>query len=194
MKRLLLSLFAVSLVAPPRPAVAEDWPQWRGPQRNGISKEAGLLKEWPKEGPKLLWEVKDIGNGYSTPSVVGDRIYLMSNRGDEESVRALDVKDGKTAWSTPAGKVGANRGPQYPGTRSTPTVDGDVLYALGSDGDLVCLETAEGKPRWKKNLKADFRGRPGNWAYAESPLIDGGVLVCTPGGSEATLVALDKKD
>jgi outer membrane protein assembly factor BamB len=194
MKRLLLPLFAVSLVAPSRPAVAEDWPQWRGPQRNGISKEAGLLKEWPKEGPKLLWEVKDIGNGYSTPSVVGDRIYLMSNRGDEESVLALDVKNGKTAWSTPVGKVGENRGPQYPGTRSTPTVDGDVLYALGSDGDLVCLETAEGKLRWKKNLKADFQGRPGNWAYAESPLIDGGVLVCTPGGSEATLVALDKKD
>src|SRR3954452_10705422 len=115
MKRLLLPLFAVSLVAPSRPAVAEDWPQWRGPQRNGISKETGLLKEWPKEGPKLLWEVKDIGNGYSTPSVVGDRIYLMSNRGDEESVLALDVKDGKPAWSTPAGKVGMNKGPQYPG-------------------------------------------------------------------------------
>jgi outer membrane protein assembly factor BamB len=194
MKRSLLPLFAVSLVASSLPAVADDSPQWRGPQRDGISKETGLLKEWPKGGPKLLWEQKDIGNGYSTPAVVGDRNYLMSNRGDEESVLALNVKDGTTTWSTRVGKVGKNRGPQYPGTRSTPTVDGDLLYALGSDGDLVCLETGTGKLRWKKNLQADFKGRRGNWAYAESPLIDGDVLVCTPGGSEATLVALNKKD
>jgi outer membrane protein assembly factor BamB len=194
MKRFLLPLFALSLVVSARPAVADEWPQWRGPQRNGISRETGLLQAWPEGGPKLLWEVKDIGNGYSTPSVVGGRIYLMSNRGDEESVLALHAKDGTTAWSVPVGKVGKNFGPQYPGTRSTPTVDGDVLYALGSDGDLVCLETEQGKLRWKKNLKTDFKGSPGKWAYAESPLIDGDVLVCTPGGREATLVALNKKD
>ena len=84
-------------------------------------------------------------------------------------------------------------GPQYPGARSTPTVDGELLYALGSDGDLVCVKTADGAEVWRKNLRKDFGGKPGIWAYAESPLIDGDVLVCTPGGKEASLVALDKK-
>jgi outer membrane protein assembly factor BamB len=176
-------------------AGAADWPQWRGPERNGISQETGLLKEWPKEGPKLLWQVKDIGSGYSTPAVVGDRLYLLSNRGlDDEFVEALEVKDGQKAWSTRLGKVGnPDQQPSYPAARSTPTVDGDVLYAISSDGDLACLETATGKPRWQKSLRTDFGGRPGRWAYAESPLIDGDVLACTPGGKEATLVALDKK-
>lgn len=175
-------------------AQAADWPQWRGPKRDGLSQETGLLKEWPAGGPKLLWQQKDIGEGYSTPAVVGDRIYVMGNRGmEDEFVACLAVKDGKQIWSTRVGKVGENRGPQYPGSRSTPTVDGELLYALGSDGDLVCLETASGKLRWQKNLRADFGGEPGAWAYSESPLIDGDVLVCTPGGKEATLVALNKK-
>jgi outer membrane protein assembly factor BamB len=173
---------------------ADDWPQWRGPQRNGVSKESGLLNEWPKDGPKLVWQVKEIGSGYSTPSVVGKRLYLLSNEGTEkEYVQALEVTDGKRAWMTPIGKVGRNEGPQYPGARSTPTVDGDSIYALGSDGDLVCLETASGTIRWNKNLRSAFGGKPGKWAYAESPLVDGDVLVCTPGGSDATLVALNKK-
>jgi outer membrane protein assembly factor BamB len=176
------------------PAGADDWPQWRGPRRDGTSKETGLLKEWPKDGPKLLWEIKDVGGGYSTPAIVGDRIYLMSNAKDEESVVALDVKDGKPVWSTKVGKVGVNVGPQYPGTRSTPTVDGDRIYALGSDGDLACLERDGGKLVWTKNLKKDFDGKPGMWAYAESVLIDGDTLVCTPGGEKATLAALKKKD
>jgi outer membrane protein assembly factor BamB len=176
-------------------AGAADWPQWRGPHRDGVSQETGLLKEWPKEGPKLLWQLKDVGFGYSTPAVVGDRIYLLSNRGlDDEFAQALEVKDGKPVWATRLGKVGnPKQQPPYPGARSTPTVDGEVLYALGSDGDLVCLDTATGKERWRKNLRRDFGGEPGVWAYAESPLIDGDVLVCTPGGKKATLVALSKK-
>ncbi|HEV3342612.1 MAG TPA: PQQ-binding-like beta-propeller repeat protein, partial [Pirellulales bacterium] len=97
-------------------------------------------------------------------------------------------------WTRRLGKVGPNRGPQYPAARSTPTVEGELLYALGSDGDLVCLETNTGNERWHKNLRDDFGGMPGNWAYAESPLIDGDVLVCTPGGSQATLIALNKKN
>jgi outer membrane protein assembly factor BamB len=174
---------------------AADWPQWRGPQRNGISQEKGLLKEWPKGGPRLVWQVKEIGFGYSTPAVVGERIYLLSNTGlENEFVQALSVKDGKQLWSTRLGKVGnPNQQPSYPGARSTPTVDGRLLYALGSDGDLACLEAATGKVRWRKNLRTEFGGRPGEWAYSESPLIDGDVLVCTPGGSQATLVALNKR-
>src|SRR5206468_7091235 len=119
-----------------------DWPQWRGPQRSGVSQETGLLKEWPAGGPKLLWRVKEIGNGYSTPSVVGNRLYVLANKGmDDEFVLALDVSQGEQIWTTRIGKVGPNQGPQYPAARSTPTVDGAVLYALGSDGDLACLET-----------------------------------------------------
>jgi len=174
---------------------AADWPQWRGPHRNGLSAETGLLKEWPKDGPKLAWKISDIGLGYSAPSVVRDRIYLLSNEGMEnESVMALDNTDGKKIWNVRIGNVGnPKQQPSYPAARSTPIIDADLLYALGSDGDLVCLETATGKTRWHKNLRADFGGEPGVWAYAESPLIDGDVLVCTPGGSNATLVALNKK-
>jgi outer membrane protein assembly factor BamB len=176
-------------------SLAADWPQWRGPERDGVSKETGLLKDWPKDGPKLLWQLNDIDYGYSTPAVVGDRLYLLSNKGkDDEFVQAFGVKDGQRVWSRRLGKVGPNQGPQYPGARSTPTVDGERLYALGSDGDLACLDTAKGEVRWKKSLRSDFGGQPGMWAYAESPLIDGDALVCTPGGKEATLVALNKNN
>ncbi len=172
---------------------ADDWPQWRGPHRNGISQETGLLQEWPENGPKLVWAVKDVGAGFSTPAVVGQRIYLMGNEGvDKEFVEALNAVDGQHVWTATLGKVGPNHGPQYPGARSTPTVDGEWLYALGSDGDLACLGTDKGTIRWHKNLRTDFAGQSGNWAYAESPLVDGDTLICTPGGTEATLVALNK--
>jgi outer membrane protein assembly factor BamB len=190
--RLPLLLLAVS-VLPTLTARAADWPQWRGPNRDGISEETGLLQEWPQDGPKLVWQVKDLGSGYSTPAVVGERLYLISSKGmDDEYVHAHDAADGRQLWSTRIGKVGRNEGPQYPGSRSTPTVDGEALYVLGSDGDLACLSAADGKVRWKKNVRSDFGGKPGAWAYSESVLIDGDVLVCTPGGAEATLVALEK--
>ncbi|HKA20128.1 MAG TPA: PQQ-binding-like beta-propeller repeat protein [Blastocatellia bacterium] len=177
-------------------AQTSDWPQWRGPQRNGISLETGLLKQWPAEGPKLIWQVNDIGDGFSTPAVVGTRIYLMSNRGMEnEFVQALSTQDGKPIWTTRVGNVGnPKQDPPYPKARSTPTVDGDSIYALGSDGDLVCLESGSGKIKWQKSLRKDFSGQPGEWAYAESPLVDGDVLIVTPGGQRATMVALNKKN
>jgi outer membrane protein assembly factor BamB len=173
----------------------DDWPQWRGPGRDGISKETGLLKEWPADGPKLLWQVKDLGQGYSTPAVVGERLYVMGNRGTaDEFVETRNVANGKQVWSTRIGKVGnPDQQPSYPAARSTPTIDGEFLYALSSDGDIVCLDVASGKPRWQKNVRREFGGTPGPWAYAESPLIDGDVLVCTPGGAQATMVALNKK-
>jgi len=175
-------------------ALALDWPQWRGPDRTGVSRETGLLKEWPKDGPKLLWHVKEIGSGYSTPAVVGDRLYLLSNEGlENEFVQAISLRDGKRLWSARLGNVGnPKQNPNFPAARSTPTVDGDLLYALGSDGDLACVETATGKLRWRKNLRTDFGGKPGDWAYAESPLVDGEAVVCTPGGREATLASLNK--
>ncbi len=195
MKFAQMFVLAIGLGLSDRATQAGDWPQWRGPERNGISQETGLLKEWPKEGPHLNWQVKDLGDGYSTPSIVGEHLYLISNKGmKDESAHALSVNDGRVIWSRRLGKVGVNIGPQYPGARSTPTVDGDLVYALGSDGDLACLDAKTGEDRWKKNLRSDFGGVPGMWAYSESPLIDGDVLVCTPGGATATMVALDKKN
>lgn len=175
-------------------ARADDWPQWRGPNRDGHSKETRLLKEWPKDGPKLVWQVMDVGGGYSTPTVAGGRVYLIANKGlEDEFVHARDAKDGSPLWSVRIGKVGnPDQQPNYPGARSSPTVTGAVLYALGSDGDLVCLETATGQVRWRKSLRVDFAGVPGTWAYSESPLVDGDLVVCTPGGTEATVVALNK--
>jgi outer membrane protein assembly factor BamB len=171
-----------------------DWPQWRGPKRDGLSLESGLLKQWPAGGPKLLWQVNDIGDGYSTPSVVGTRLYLMSNRGfDNEFVQALSTEDGKPVWTTRIGNVGNGNDFLYAKARSTPTVDGDFIYALGSDGDLACLETRSGKIRWQKNLRKEFNGKPGIWAYAESPLVDGDAVIVTPGGEQATMAALNKK-
>lgn len=173
---------------------AADWPQWRGPQRTGISTETGLLGEWPAAGPKLLWRIDNAGGGYSTPAVVGDRLYLVTNEGlPNEYVRALNVADGKVVWSTRIGKVGnPQQSPSYPGARSTPTVEAGVLYALGSDGDLVSMDVSTGQVRWKKNLRTDFGGEPGEWAYSESPLVDGDTLVVTPGG-RTSLVALNKR-
>ena len=190
--RLLLILFFVQFVTQ---VFAKDWPQWRGPNRDGISAEKGLMKKWPVDGPKLLWQIKDLGQGYSTPSVVDGKIYIMTNTGmEDEFVKVLNTKDGTEIWSIRVGKVGnPDQKPSFPAARSTPTVDGKVVYALGSDGDLVCLDRKSGKLLWGKSLRTDFGGVPGRWAYAESPLIDGDVLVCTPGGPEATLVALNKK-
>jgi outer membrane protein assembly factor BamB len=193
--RILTTVAALCLCFSSLAVSASDWPQWRGPERNGISQETGLLKQWPAEGPKLLWQVNDIGDGYSTPAVVGSRIYVMSNRGmDNEFVQALSTQDGKVIWTQRVGNVGnPNQDPSYPKARSTPTVDGDLIFALGSDGDLACLETKTGKIRWQKNVRKEFAGQPGEWAYAESPLVDGDVVVVTPGGAQATMVALNKK-
>lgn len=174
---------------------AADWPQWRGPERSGVSKESGLLKQWPSGGPKLVWQVDDLGDGYSTPVVVGTRIYFLSNTGmDNEFVQARSTVDGKVLWTTRVGNVGnPNQNPPYPKARSTPTIDGNYLYAFGSDGDIACLELKTGKLRWTKNVRKEFAGQPGEWAYAESPLVDGDLVVVTPGGPEATMVALNKK-
>ncbi len=190
----LLLATCAGLVSSSLTALAADWPQWRGPNRDGQSPEKGLLKEWPAGGPKLAWQINDAGSGYSTPAVVGDRFYLLGNDGlENESARAFTLKDGKGVWSTQLGKVGnPNQKPSFPAARSTPTIDGDAIFVLGSDGDLVCLGREKGDVRWRKNLRTDFGGKPGQWAYSESPLVDGNALVCTPGGADATVIALRK--
>jgi outer membrane protein assembly factor BamB len=194
MRAQLSPLVVVALGVIAQPVAAVDWAQWRGPQRTGVSAEKGLADQWPQAGPVLVWQVGAIGNGYGSPSVVGDRIYLLSNEGlENEFVQALDAKDGRQIWSQRIGNVGnPDQQPPYPAARSTPTVDGQLLYAFSSDGDLACLETATGRVRWQKNVRREFGGKPGTWAYAESPLVDGDVVVCAPGGPDATIVALNK--
>lgn len=188
-----LSLFvSVSLAPAPQVAQEFDWPQWQGKDRIAISQEKSLLPDWPKEGPKLVWEVKSLGEGYSTPTVAAGRIFSMGNRDQIEYVIALAEKDGAELWATALGPVRANGG-GYPGPRCSPTVDGERVYALGLNGDLICALAASGKEVWKRNLRdRDLQGRPGGWGYCESPLIDGDTLLCTPGGRGCTLAAFNK--
>lgn len=169
------------------------WGQFRGPERNGISKETGLLKQWPAGGPTKLWKVSGIGTGNGAPSVIQGRIFGMSYRGDGEFVWALSEANGKAIWSTRIAAANFQIGPQaQDGPGCTPTVVGDKLYALGASGDLVCLQVSDGKVLWRKSLVKDFGGAVPQWGYAESPLVDGNRVIVTPGGSTATLVALDR--
>ncbi len=171
--------------------VAADWPAWRGPDRSGVSSETGLLKTIPKEGPKLLWTYEDIGIGYSGPAVVGDRLYILGSDGKKDYLYALDIKAGKKVWSAEIGDFFHND--WGGGPRSTPTVDGELIYLLGPNGDLVCLTAENGKRVWSVKLTTDLGGGVPNWGYTESPLVDGDLVVVTPGGKKGTLAALDKK-
>ncbi|MCK5146130.1 PQQ-like beta-propeller repeat protein [bacterium] len=172
----------------------QDWPQWRGANRDGLSAETGLLAKWPANGPKLVWQVTDLGEGYSTPAVVQNRIYIMtSDTLNNEYVKELDAVDGKTIWSSRVGAVGKpDQRPSFPGARSTPTVENGFIYALSSDGDMVCLEKISGKIIWQKNIVSLYNGESGTWAYSESPLIDGEKVLVTPGGPDASVIALNK--
>jgi outer membrane protein assembly factor BamB len=189
----------------PTLTVADDWPQWQGPNRDNVSHETGLLKTFPPDGPKLLWTVETAGYGYSGPAVVGDRLYGMGARdGPGESFTnfafALDTANGKTVWSHDLSTYTEGTNRQRPfltnwggGPRGTPTVDGELMYALDPLGNLVCLETASGKERWRKSLVTDLGGKSPSWGYAESPLVDGDRVVVTPGGGQGTMAALNKK-
>lgn len=183
--------FLLLLFALPAVIRADDWPQWRGPNRDDVSKETGLLKKW-SEPPSLLWTYENAGNSYSGIAVVGDTLYTMGADESQEFVLALRVKDGQKVWQTPYGSRFGNQWGDGP--RGTPTIDGDYLYAIGGQGDLVCMERAVGRVVWKKNLRTDLGGQlMTGWGYSESPLIDGNKLICTPGGAKGTLAALDKK-
>ena len=171
---------------------AADWPQWRGPNRDAVCTETGLLKQWPEGGPKLLWEISGLGPGYSSVSIKGGTLYTMGDRqiGGEKAqyVYACDLGTRKELW---AAKVGE---PHDDGPRCTPTVDGDFVYAIGTSGNVVCIAADTGKIVWTKNLLSDLGGASNpQWRFSESPLIDGDRLLCTPGGQKAVLAALNKK-
>jgi outer membrane protein assembly factor BamB len=185
--------FTLALAAFAPSLRALDWPQWQGPDRNAISKETGLLKEWPKGGPTLAWKTTGLGGGDSAPSIAAGRVFGMANRGEDEVVWALSEKDGKQLWAT---RLGTAFRPQMPqgkeGPSCTPAVDGERLYFLGLAGGLTCAQAQDGKIIWQRSLKNDFGGSMPTWSYRESPLVDGDKLLCTPGGPDATVVALDK--
>jgi len=172
---------------------AADWPVWRGPQRDGICKEAVLLKEWPEGGPRLAWKATGLGAGYSTVTVVANRIYTAGEKAESSSVICLDGATGKQVWTARLGKPGAPGWGGFAGPRATPTIDGDLLYTVDQWGEMVCLETATGKEVWRKNLETDFGGKRPEWGYSESPLVDGDKVMVTPGGSKGAVVALNKK-
>ena len=169
-----------------------DWPQWRGSNRDGISKETGLLKQWPADGPPLAWKTTGAGGGYSSFSIAKGRLFTMGLRKDREYVVAFDVATGKQVWATAHG--GAFRNDRGDGPRGTPTVDGENLYALGGDGDLSCLEARTGRVLWTMNVLQKFGGSNITWGISESPLVIGEKLLVNAGGPGASIVALNKKD
>lgn len=177
---------------------AGNWPQWRGPKRDGVSTDTGLLTEWPKDGPKLLWEAKGAGRGYASLAITGGRIYTLGDKLSDDNpdtyATCFEENGGKLVWKTKLSAAYNGGQPDWQGSRSTPTVDGDRVYYMTPQGDLVCLKTTDGKEVWRKNMKSDFEGGKGDgWAYSESPLIDGDKVVVTPGKAKNTMVALNKK-
>jgi prepilin-type processing-associated H-X9-DG protein len=170
-----------------------DWPQFHGPARDGICRDKGLLQAWPEGGPKQIWTLEGLGRGYSTVSIANGKLFTMGDRmdsdGDEaQFVIAFDLETRKELWSAQVGPAHRDGGP-----RCTPTVDGQSLYAIGTEGDLVCLDAVSGQLRWARNFVNDFDGKfMAIWKFSESPLVDGNRLICTPGGPEVMMVALNK--
>ena len=189
-----LHAFVLTLTLLAAAVQAADWPGWRGPHRDGKSPETGLLAAWKEGGPPLAWRASGLGSGFSSLAVVGERIYTMGDLGETQVVLALDRGDGKPVWKTAVGPAWVD---EYGGPRATPTVDGDRIYALSTEGELVCLRAGDGEKVWSRNLPRDFGGRMmairgTDWKFAESPLVDGDRVVVTPGARDAALVALDK--
>ena len=184
------ALAALALCASVTMQALEDWPQWRGPHRDGLSAEKNLLKSWPQGGPPLAWKAGGAGEGYSSFAVAGGRIFTLGARGDREYVVALDAATGKRLWEVDHGRRFTNdRGD---GPRSTPTVDGGRLYVFGASGDLSSLDPASGKIGWTVNVIREFGGQNIKWGFSESPLVSGDRIIVSPGGSGSGIVAVNK--
>jgi len=184
-----IALGVASATFLPAQTTTGDWPQWRGPDRTGVSRETGLLQEWPSGGPAVAWSASGLGAGYGTVAVKGTRVFVQGLRGRQTMLHSLDRGDGKYLWSKNLGSGGGNdRGS---GPRSTPTLDGDRVYVLTETGELFCLRE-DGTQLWQRNILREFSGSNITWLLSESPLVDGDRLIVTPGGRQAGLVALDK--
>jgi outer membrane protein assembly factor BamB len=186
----LFCAFALLMMTAGNTAPEAEWPQWRGPLRNGISSATGLLKQWPEKGPAAVWSITNLGEGYGSLAIRADRIYVQGTKGAESAVFCLNRADGKTIWSVSLGpKVDEGRGN---GPRSTPTLDGDRVYVLTENGDLACLRERDGSRVWGKNILKEYGASNPRWLISESPLVDGNKLIVSPGGAGAGIVALDK--
>jgi len=183
---LLITLIALCALPLSVSAAEAEWPGFRGANRDGKSPDTGLLKEWPAEGPALLWTNSGIGKGFSSVAVSGGTIFTSGDVDDKLTLFALDM-DGNVKWKSEAGPAWTR---SRPGARSTPTVDGGNVYLLSGSGVLGCYDARNGAPKWSRNA-AEFGGRPGGWGYAESPLIYRDSVIFKPGGARC-IVALDK--
>jgi len=187
-------LAAGSVVAP-----AADWPTFRGPGRTAVAPDTDLAESWPADGPTLVWQSAGAGRGYASLAIAGEKIFTLgdglSTAGDaDEYLTCFDRATGKQLWKTKTGSPWADGQESWQSSRSTPTVDGDTVYVITPFGQLVACATADGREKYRVDLKATFGGTKGDsWGYSESVTIDGDRLVCTPGGEQATMVALDKK-
>ena len=169
---------------------ATEWSQWRGANRDGVSAETGLLKQWPSGGPSRVWQGTGAGTGYSSFSSSSGRLYTIGARDDIEYVMAFDRASGRKLWETPNGRRFRNE--QGDGPRSTPTTEGDVIYAFGGSGELACLDAATGRKVWSVNVVQQFGGSTPYWGYSESPLIVGDRIIINAGGRRSALVAVNK--
>ena len=174
-------------------ATADDWPQFRGPNRDDVSAEHGLLKDWPAGGPRLVWKATGLGAGYSTVSVVGKRIYTSGDDSNTSLVLALDADGGKQVWAAKLGKPGAPGWGGFAGPRATPTVDSGLVFTVNQWGEMLCVQATDGKEQWRKDYTKEFGGKLPEWGFAESPLVDGDKVIVTPGGDQGAIVALNKK-
>ena len=192
----LLLALAVALTSLVPMALADDWPQWRGTNRDGKSAETGLLTAWPEGGPALAWRAAGVGNGYASLAVVGEHIYTTGDLEKGQHVLALNRKDGSRVWATLIGPVWEDK---YIGSRSTPTIDGGQAFVVSTEGSVIALDAKTGKAQWRRSLTEEFGGGlmqamgKMDWKFSESPLVDGGWVIVTPGGEKAALVALDRK-
>ena len=211
MSRALLTGFLL-YCAVASPMFAADWPQWRGPNRDGRSSEPGLQQNWDTNAPRLLWMVDGVGQGYASVAVVDGTLFTTGNQleaspaatpksdsrrrnrpgpAGSQGVVALNAKTGERLWSTPLTKGGPDH--NYPGARCTPTVDGELLYVVTSDGSIACLQKSDGALVWQRDFQDDWNGKMmSGWGYSESPLVDGDTVLCTPGGRDAMVVKLNK--
>ena len=191
----LRAVLAIPLLIPAVLAIsgnlaAEDWPQWRGPNRDGISRETRLLESWPSRGPREVWRIRNLGSGYGTVSMRDDRIFVLGVRDGNSTLFSLARANGRLLWSRSLGEsLGNDRGG---GPRSSPTIDLNRVYALAENGELVSADFETGSAIWQRNILSDFGGQNPRWLMSESPLVDGDHVIVTPGGPDASIVALDK--
>jgi len=193
MKKLQSFLVCIILLITAHQTIGQKVYQWRGDNRDGVYNENNLIKSWPEKGPELLWFNEDIGQGYAAPVVTNDKLLIIGEADSTSYLFAFDLK-GKLLWKTPNGKeyYGQGFSASYPGSRSTPTVVGDLVYATSGHGRLACFEVATGKEKWAVNMVRDLDGIENEFGYSESPLIDGDDLFCTPGGANKNVVALNR--